>query len=132
LVAGGGALTPDDAVACLQAGASLVEATTGFVYSGPGLPCRTIARSHRPPPDLGVGVNGATEPAVNPISMILVLLWAALGAGATAAGLLLAPRWLLDATGDHAPVVLSASAADAAEAAAGALLAASCIAGVVG
>ena len=40
----GGILDPDDATALFDAGASLVQLYSGFVYRGPALP-RAIARS---------------------------------------------------------------------------------------
>lgn len=43
----GGIMDPDDAKRLLDAGASLVQLYTGFIYRGPGL-ARAIARSARP------------------------------------------------------------------------------------
>ena len=37
LIAVGGIMTPEDAVEKLNAGASLIQLYTGFVYGGPGL-----------------------------------------------------------------------------------------------
>ncbi|HET8682068.1 MAG TPA: dihydroorotate dehydrogenase (quinone), partial [Micromonosporaceae bacterium] len=42
----GGILDPDDAARLLDAGASLVQLYTGFVYRGPGL-VRAVAQSTR-------------------------------------------------------------------------------------
>ena len=44
IIGSGGVMTPDDAVALRDAGASLVQVYTGFIYSGPAL-VRGIARA---------------------------------------------------------------------------------------
>jgi dihydroorotate dehydrogenase len=48
IVAAGGIITPEDAVECIQNGASLVEFMAGLVYSGPGVIERalTLAAQH--------------------------------------------------------------------------------------
>lgn len=43
LIASGTVLTPPDAAACIAAGATLVEITGGWVYSGPGIAARSLA-----------------------------------------------------------------------------------------
>jgi dihydroorotate dehydrogenase len=70
IVAAGGITTPGDAMACLDAGATLVELHEGLVFAGPGLPGRVLhaleARldgKHRPPP--------ASVPASSPASVRL-------------------------------------------------------------
>lgn len=42
VIAAGGIMSPDDALACLDAGARLVELFEGLVFAGPGLPGRVI------------------------------------------------------------------------------------------
>jgi dihydroorotate dehydrogenase len=42
IVAAGGIVTPEDALACLDAGATLVSLYEGLVYAGPGLPGRIL------------------------------------------------------------------------------------------
>ena len=37
IIAVGGIIRPDDAIAKMQAGASLVQLYTGFIYTGPAL-----------------------------------------------------------------------------------------------
>lgn len=39
----GGISSGADAVAALEAGADLIQVYTGFIYEGPGLPCRLNA-----------------------------------------------------------------------------------------
>jgi hypothetical protein len=43
VIGAGGIFTPEDAVAFLDAGATLIELYAGFVYAGPGLPARILA-----------------------------------------------------------------------------------------
>lgn len=43
VIGAGGIFTPEDAVAFLDAGATLIELYAGFVYAGPGLPSRILA-----------------------------------------------------------------------------------------
>jgi dihydroorotate dehydrogenase len=45
IIGAGGVFTPEDALAFLDAGATLVELYAGFVYAGPGLPARILAAS---------------------------------------------------------------------------------------
>jgi dihydroorotate dehydrogenase len=47
IIAVGGVLDPDDATRLFDAGASLVQLYTGFIYRGPAL-VRAVARSHSP------------------------------------------------------------------------------------
>jgi dihydroorotate dehydrogenase len=48
VIGAGGIFTPEDAVAFLDAGATLVELYAGFVFAGPGLPARILAAAGRP------------------------------------------------------------------------------------
>lgn len=43
VIGAGGVFTPEDALAFLDAGATLIELYAGFVYAGPGLPARILA-----------------------------------------------------------------------------------------
>ena len=57
----GGIMDPDDATRLFDAGASLVQLYTGFIYQGPAL---VAVRPPRPPPaDAGAGQPGI-EPAI--------------------------------------------------------------------
>ena len=47
VVGAGGIFTPEDAVAFLDAGATLVELDAGFVFAGPGLPARVLVAAGR-------------------------------------------------------------------------------------
>ena len=47
VIGAGGIFTPEDAVAFLDAGATLVELYAGFVFAGPGLPARILAAAGR-------------------------------------------------------------------------------------
>lgn len=77
VIGAGGIMTPDDAMALLDAGAKLVELYSGLVYSGPGLPGRILHRvEHRinskneiqsdsSPPTKAAGQTEIREPAVS-------------------------------------------------------------------
>lgn len=56
----GGIFTPEDAVAFLDAGATLIELYAGFVYAGPGLPSRILAAAAERPARRGVADRSQT------------------------------------------------------------------------
>jgi dihydroorotate dehydrogenase len=66
IVAAGGILTPQDALACLDAGASLVSLFEGLVYAGPGLPGRIVhaleARVRGAPCEAAPAADSADNP----------------------------------------------------------------------
>jgi len=88
IVAAGGIVTPDDAVACLGAGASLVELYEGLIYAGPGLPGRIVhVLEHRvasggrapPVPTLEPTAAGAVSPEAGRLVTLGRLLCAMTG-----------------------------------------------------
>ena len=66
IVAAGGITTPEAALGCLDAGASLVELYEGLIYAGPGLPGRIVhaleQRASSPP------ARSSPAPASRPLS----------------------------------------------------------------
>jgi dihydroorotate dehydrogenase len=65
----GGICTPDDGLAMLDAGASLIQLYTGLIYAGPGL-VRDLNRAIGPPrpvPAAAPGPDAASGPAAVPI-----------------------------------------------------------------
>jgi|GEM_PF-5658320 len=52
VIAGGGILSPQDAIDCLSAGAKLVQLYEGLIYSGPGLPRRIIKQILKSEPEI--------------------------------------------------------------------------------
>ena len=75
VVVTGAVLTPPDAADSLAAGASLVEITTGYVYSGPGIAARALKQIETLP----VATPFAVEPVGSAVAG-LISLWAFLAA----------------------------------------------------
>lgn len=69
VVGAGGIFTPEDGVAFLDAGATMIELYAGFVYAGPGLPSRILAaRAAGRAPARTAGGAPAAEGALSPAS----------------------------------------------------------------
>jgi dihydroorotate dehydrogenase len=90
IVASGAVLTPPDAAACVAAGATLVEVTSGFVYSGPGIAARSLS-AQAPPP----------QPPMRPRDSVGAWVrhgvWWAVAAAALAFAVVALPRSVLQA-----------------------------------
>jgi hypothetical protein len=76
IVASGGVMTPEDARACVAAGADLVEVDTGFVYSGPGLIARALEEPAAPEP---VEARGALSADASRLGARIIATWAVVG-----------------------------------------------------
>jgi dihydroorotate dehydrogenase len=80
IVAAGGITTPEAALRCLDAGASLVELYEGLIYAGPGLPGRIVhaleARASAPParssPGSSAPLSSSSLSAYAPLSTATV------------------------------------------------------------
>jgi dihydroorotate dehydrogenase len=90
IVAAGGILTPSDALACLDAGASLVSLYEGLVYAGPGLPGRIVhaleartraAPSTAPPAFAELASRGASRSRQGGWRLLALTGWALIVSG---------------------------------------------------
>jgi dihydroorotate dehydrogenase len=118
IIAAGGMLTPEDARACLAAGATLVEISSGLVYSGPGI----IGRALELPPLRTDRENRAEKPMPpGAVPLRALQLWTALALVAGIALGTVPTRWLTAASA-LAPWVFSSGAVASSHAAAGALV----------
>jgi dihydroorotate dehydrogenase len=105
VIAAGGAVTPEDALACVEAGASLVEISSGFVYSGPGFVGRTLAARSE-----AAESERTLSSRPGPLAILVLRMWALL-ALAGAAALLAVSGGRLAGFAHLAPWVLSPAAA---------------------
>lgn len=64
IIAAGGIMTPEDALAMLDAGARLVELYTGLVFAGPGLPGRILHAIERRPAGARISAENAVSPRI--------------------------------------------------------------------
>ena len=95
VVASGALLTPDDAAECRAAGAGLVEITSGFVFSGPGIAGRSVAAARRAEAAEPIEPVGAEPPSGDFTAAGKIFgLWGLLVAAFAALVALLPRGWL--------------------------------------